>query len=141
MYNINQQGHGDNTCIVRRPLDQNQGPSFPFLSLLPFFDEYTLESTLTEINFILLVKRAILLFSSNKFTCIIYIYNQLQTIVSLTFFFFSNSGPSLALVLVRENGLGHWKQLIGPSNVEEAKEYLPEWYDSDFFMGAILISF
>ena len=72
MYNINQQGHGDNTCIVRRPLDQNQGPSFPFLSLLPFFDEYTLESTLTEINFILLVKRAILLFSSNKFTCIIY---------------------------------------------------------------------
>ncbi|NP_001039700.1 thioredoxin domain-containing protein 3 [Bos taurus] len=36
------------------------------------------------------------------------------------------SGPSLALVLVRENGLGHWKQLIGPSNVEEAKEYLPE---------------
>ncbi|XP_007115071.2 thioredoxin domain-containing protein 3 [Physeter macrocephalus] len=36
------------------------------------------------------------------------------------------SGPSLALVLVRENGLGHWKQLIGPSTVEEAKEYLPD---------------
>ncbi|XP_057588975.1 thioredoxin domain-containing protein 3 [Hippopotamus amphibius kiboko] len=36
------------------------------------------------------------------------------------------SGPSLALVLVRENGLGHWKQLIGPSTVEEAKEYLPQ---------------
>ena len=48
--------------IVPRPLDQNQGPSFPFLSLLPFFDEYTLESTSAEINFILLVKRAILLF-------------------------------------------------------------------------------
>nr|XP_058930790.1 thioredoxin domain-containing protein 3 [Kogia breviceps] len=36
------------------------------------------------------------------------------------------SGPSLALVLVRENGLRHWKQLIGPSTVEEAKEYLPD---------------
>ncbi|XP_007455399.1 PREDICTED: thioredoxin domain-containing protein 3 [Lipotes vexillifer] len=36
------------------------------------------------------------------------------------------SGPSLVLVLVRENGLGHWKQLIGPSTVEEAKEYLPD---------------
>ncbi|KAJ8778662.1 hypothetical protein J1605_013339 [Eschrichtius robustus] len=52
------------------------------------------------------------------------------------------SGPSLALVLVRENGLGHWKQLIGPSTVEEAKEYLPDRYDSrhgsqTFFVGAI----
>ncbi|XP_005679203.1 PREDICTED: thioredoxin domain-containing protein 3 isoform X2 [Capra hircus] len=36
------------------------------------------------------------------------------------------SGPSLALVLVRENGLAYWKQLIGPSSVEEAKEYIPE---------------
>ncbi|XP_045683218.1 thioredoxin domain-containing protein 3 [Phyllostomus hastatus] len=36
------------------------------------------------------------------------------------------SGPSLALVLLRENGLQHWKKLIGPSTVEEAKDYLPE---------------
>ncbi|KAM5303472.1 thioredoxin domain-containing protein 3 [Glossophaga mutica] len=36
------------------------------------------------------------------------------------------SGPALALVLLRENGLQHWKKLIGPSTVEEAKDYLPE---------------
>ncbi|KAK2493626.1 hypothetical protein MC885_012520 [Smutsia gigantea] len=36
-------------------------------------------------------------------------------------------GPSLALVLLRENGLQHWKELMGPNNVEKAKEYLPEW--------------
>ncbi|KAF6086450.1 NME/NM23 family member 8 [Phyllostomus discolor] len=36
------------------------------------------------------------------------------------------SGPSLALVLLRENGLQHWKKLIGPSTVEEAKDNLPE---------------
>nr|KAF6469986.1 NME/NM23 family member 8 [Molossus molossus] len=36
------------------------------------------------------------------------------------------SGPSLALVLLRENGLQHWKELIGPSTVEEAKERLLE---------------
>ncbi|XP_014386587.1 PREDICTED: thioredoxin domain-containing protein 3 [Myotis brandtii] len=35
------------------------------------------------------------------------------------------SGPSLALVLVRENGLQHWKELIGPSTVGEAKQYFP----------------
>uniref|UniRef100_A0A4X1URH2 Thioredoxin domain-containing protein 3 n=1 Tax=Sus scrofa TaxID=9823 RepID=A0A4X1URH2_PIG len=36
------------------------------------------------------------------------------------------SGPSLALVLLRDNCLMHWKQLIGPSTVEEAREHLPE---------------
>ncbi|XP_027429891.1 thioredoxin domain-containing protein 3 isoform X1 [Zalophus californianus] len=36
------------------------------------------------------------------------------------------SGPSLALVLVRDHGLQHWKELIGPGSVEKAKEYLPE---------------
>ncbi|XP_036926563.1 thioredoxin domain-containing protein 3 [Sturnira hondurensis] len=36
------------------------------------------------------------------------------------------SGPSLALVLLRDNGLQHWKKLIGPSTVEEAKGCLPE---------------
>uniref|UniRef100_A0A8D1WQE9 Thioredoxin domain-containing protein n=1 Tax=Sus scrofa TaxID=9823 RepID=A0A8D1WQE9_PIG len=41
-------------------------------------------------------------------------------------FVFSNSGPSLALVLLRDNCLMHWKQLIGPSTVEEAREHLPE---------------
>ncbi|XP_077614434.1 thioredoxin domain-containing protein 3 isoform X1 [Crocuta crocuta] len=36
------------------------------------------------------------------------------------------SSPSLALVLLRDNCLQHWKELIGPSTVEKAKEYLPE---------------
>lgn len=61
-------------------------------------------------------------------------------------FVFSNSGPSLALVLLRDNCLMHWKQLIGPSTVEEAREHLPERYDAyhgsqTFLMGAILIFF
>uniref|UniRef100_A0A8C6DK30 Thioredoxin domain-containing protein 3 n=1 Tax=Moschus moschiferus TaxID=68415 RepID=A0A8C6DK30_MOSMO len=50
------------------------------------------------------------------------------------------SGPSLALVLVRENGLGYWKQLIGPSNVEEAKEYLPESLCAQFAMEGLPIN-
>uniref|UniRef100_A0A4W2F5E5 Thioredoxin domain-containing protein 3 n=1 Tax=Bos indicus x Bos taurus TaxID=30522 RepID=A0A4W2F5E5_BOBOX len=50
------------------------------------------------------------------------------------------SGPSLALVLVRENGLGHWKQLIGPSNVEEAKEYLPECLCAQFAIEGLPIN-
>ncbi|XP_053074619.1 thioredoxin domain-containing protein 3 isoform X2 [Acinonyx jubatus] len=36
------------------------------------------------------------------------------------------SGPSLALVLLRDNCLQHWKELIGPSSVEKAKTSLPE---------------
>ncbi|XP_061269999.1 thioredoxin domain-containing protein 3 isoform X2 [Bos javanicus] len=50
------------------------------------------------------------------------------------------SGPSLALVLVRENGLGHWKQLIGPSNVEEAKEYFPECLCAQFAIEGLPIN-
>ncbi|KAB0341891.1 hypothetical protein FD754_018817 [Muntiacus muntjak] len=50
------------------------------------------------------------------------------------------SGPSLALVLVRENGLGYWKQLIGPSNVEEAKEYLPESLCAQFAIEGLPIN-
>ncbi|XP_049497277.1 thioredoxin domain-containing protein 3 isoform X1 [Panthera uncia] len=36
------------------------------------------------------------------------------------------SGPSLALVLLRDNCLQHWKELIGPSSVEKAKTSVPE---------------
>ncbi|XP_026979747.1 thioredoxin domain-containing protein 3, partial [Sagmatias obliquidens] len=50
------------------------------------------------------------------------------------------SGPSLVLVLVRENGLGHWKQLIGPSSVEEAKEYLPDSLCAQFAMESLPIN-
>ncbi|KAM4875005.1 thioredoxin domain-containing protein 3 [Thomomys bottae] len=36
---------------------------------------------------------------------------------------YMTSGPSLALVLWRENGLEHWKYLIGPKSLDEAYEY------------------
>ncbi|XP_007948297.1 thioredoxin domain-containing protein 3 [Orycteropus afer afer] len=36
------------------------------------------------------------------------------------------SGPSLVLVLLGDNGLKHWKELLGPKSVEEAREYAPE---------------
>ncbi|XP_069444991.1 thioredoxin domain-containing protein 3 [Ovis canadensis] len=50
------------------------------------------------------------------------------------------SGPSLALVLVRENGLAYWKQLIGPSSVEEAKEYIPESLCAQFAIEGLPIN-
>ncbi|XP_054420171.1 thioredoxin domain-containing protein 3 [Pteronotus mesoamericanus] len=50
------------------------------------------------------------------------------------------SGPSLALVLLRDNGLQHWKKLIGPSTVEEAKEYLPESLCIRFATGSLPIN-
>ncbi|XP_019565816.2 thioredoxin domain-containing protein 3 [Rhinolophus sinicus] len=50
------------------------------------------------------------------------------------------SGPSLALVLLRDNALQHWKALIGPSTVEEAKEYLPESLCVQFAMESLPIN-
>uniref|UniRef100_A0A8C3X617 Thioredoxin domain-containing protein 3 n=1 Tax=Catagonus wagneri TaxID=51154 RepID=A0A8C3X617_9CETA len=50
------------------------------------------------------------------------------------------SGPSLALVLLRENCLTHWKQLIGPSTVEEAREHLPESLCTRFAMESLPIN-
>ncbi|XP_004439395.1 PREDICTED: thioredoxin domain-containing protein 3 [Ceratotherium simum simum] len=50
------------------------------------------------------------------------------------------SGPSLALVLLRDNGLQHWKELIGPSNVEEAKKCLPESLCAQFAMASLPIN-
>lgn len=50
------------------------------------------------------------------------------------------SGPSLALVLLRDNGLQHWKELIGPSTVEEAKKNLPESLCAQFAMGSLPIN-
>ncbi|XP_019486598.1 PREDICTED: thioredoxin domain-containing protein 3 [Hipposideros armiger] len=50
------------------------------------------------------------------------------------------SGPSLALVLLRDNGLQHWKELIGPNTVEEAKEYLPESLCVHFAMESLPIN-
>ncbi|XP_011375022.1 thioredoxin domain-containing protein 3 [Pteropus vampyrus] len=50
------------------------------------------------------------------------------------------SGTSLALVLLRDNGLQHWKKLIGPNTVEEAKEYLPESLCVQFAMESLPIN-
>ncbi|KAF6301926.1 NME/NM23 family member 8 [Rhinolophus ferrumequinum] len=50
------------------------------------------------------------------------------------------SGPSLALVLLRDNGLQHWKALIGPSTVEEAKECFPESLCVQFAMESLPIN-
>ncbi|XP_041629348.1 thioredoxin domain-containing protein 3 isoform X1 [Vulpes lagopus] len=50
------------------------------------------------------------------------------------------SGPSLALVLLRDCGLQHWKNLIGPSSVEKAKEHLPESLCVQFAMEDLPIN-
>ncbi|XP_036285853.2 thioredoxin domain-containing protein 3-like [Pipistrellus kuhlii] len=50
------------------------------------------------------------------------------------------SGPSLALVLARENGLQHWKELIGPSTIEEAKQSLPNSLCVQFAMESLPIN-
>nr|KAF6419026.1 NME/NM23 family member 8 [Rousettus aegyptiacus] len=51
-----------------------------------------------------------------------------------------DSGPSLALVLLRDNGLQHWKKLIGPNTLEEAKECLPESLCVQFAMESLPIN-
>ncbi|XP_023606793.1 thioredoxin domain-containing protein 3 [Myotis lucifugus] len=50
------------------------------------------------------------------------------------------SGPSLALVLVRENCLRHWKELIGPSTVGEAKQYFTDSLCAQFAMENLPIN-
>ncbi|XP_032161427.1 thioredoxin domain-containing protein 3 isoform X1 [Mustela erminea] len=50
------------------------------------------------------------------------------------------SGPSLALVLVRDHGLQHWKELIGPSSVQKAKESFPESLCARFAMEGLPIN-
>ncbi|XP_008051091.1 thioredoxin domain-containing protein 3 [Carlito syrichta] len=50
------------------------------------------------------------------------------------------SGPSLVLVLLRDNGLQYWKDLLGPRIVEEAKTYLPESLCAQFAMESLPVS-
>uniref|UniRef100_A0A673U6L1 Thioredoxin domain-containing protein 3 n=1 Tax=Suricata suricatta TaxID=37032 RepID=A0A673U6L1_SURSU len=50
------------------------------------------------------------------------------------------SGPSLALVLSRNNCLQYWKELIGPSTVENAKEYFPESLCAQFAVEGLPIN-
>lgn len=35
------------------------------------------------------------------------------------------SGPTLVLALTRENAVAHWRNLLGPKTVEEAKKENP----------------
>ncbi|XP_054548451.1 thioredoxin domain-containing protein 3 isoform X2 [Talpa occidentalis] len=50
------------------------------------------------------------------------------------------SGPSLALVLSRGNGLQHWKELVGPSTVEDAIDYDPKSLCAQFAMESLPIN-
>nr|XP_027795520.1 thioredoxin domain-containing protein 3 [Marmota flaviventris] len=47
------------------------------------------------------------------------------------------SGPSLLLVLLRENGLQYWKKLLGPTNVNEINEDFPESLCARFAMDGL----
>lgn len=37
------------------------------------------------------------------------------------------SGPVLALALARTGAVHHWKKIIGPSDINKAKEESPDW--------------
>ncbi|XP_006832328.1 PREDICTED: thioredoxin domain-containing protein 3 [Chrysochloris asiatica] len=50
------------------------------------------------------------------------------------------SGPSLALVLLGDNGLEHWKDLIGPKSVEEARTRAPESLCAQFAKESLPIN-
>ena len=39
-----------------------------------------------------------------------------------------SSGPMIALCLAREFAVEKWRNLIGPTSVEQAKDEAPEWY-------------
>ncbi|XP_046316603.1 thioredoxin domain-containing protein 3 [Marmota monax] len=47
------------------------------------------------------------------------------------------SGPSLLLVLLRENGLQYWEKLLGPTNVNEVNEDFPESLCARFAMDGL----
>lgn len=40
---------------------------------------------------------------------------------------FMCSGPVLALALARQAAVCHWRNMLGPSDVNKAKEESPEW--------------
>uniref|UniRef100_A0A8D2DT68 Thioredoxin domain-containing protein 3 n=1 Tax=Sciurus vulgaris TaxID=55149 RepID=A0A8D2DT68_SCIVU len=53
---------------------------------------------------------------------------------------YMTSGPSLALVLLRENGLQYWKNLLGPTNVNEASEFYPDSLCAQFAMDRLPVN-
>ncbi|XP_021083873.1 thioredoxin domain-containing protein 3 isoform X2 [Mesocricetus auratus] len=50
------------------------------------------------------------------------------------------SNASYILVLLRENAVDYWKELMGPTNVEEAYAYSPESLCAQFFTGTFPIN-
>ncbi|XP_005397806.1 PREDICTED: thioredoxin domain-containing protein 3 [Chinchilla lanigera] len=48
--------------------------------------------------------------------------------------------PSLALVLQRENCVQHWKELLGPSTVEQISEYHAESLCAQFAVGSLPVN-
>ncbi|XP_020033534.2 thioredoxin domain-containing protein 3 [Castor canadensis] len=50
------------------------------------------------------------------------------------------SGPSLALVLLRENGLKYWKELLGPKTIEESIEHFPDSLCAQFAKESLPVS-
>ncbi|XP_069318410.1 thioredoxin domain-containing protein 3 [Eulemur rufifrons] len=53
---------------------------------------------------------------------------------------YMTSGPSLVLVLLRSNGLQHWKELLGPITVEEANKNHPQSLCAQFAMGSLPVN-
>jgi nucleoside diphosphate kinase len=51
-----------------------------------------------------------------------------------------SSGPFLVLALAREDAIEGWRQLLGPPNVEEAKEQAPESLRSQYSMEDVSIN-
>lgn len=41
---------------------------------------------------------------------------------------YMSSGPVLALVLARQSAISYWRQLIGPTNTQKARDQAPERY-------------
>ncbi|KAH1178668.1 hypothetical protein KIL84_012370 [Mauremys mutica] len=48
-----------------------------------------------------------------------------------------NSGPTLALALIRENAVQHWRDLLGPKTLEEAKEKSPASLRSEYAVDSV----
>nr|XP_012633039.1 thioredoxin domain-containing protein 3 [Microcebus murinus]XP_012633040.1 thioredoxin domain-containing protein 3 [Microcebus murinus]XP_012633041.1 thioredoxin domain-containing protein 3 [Microcebus murinus]XP_012633042.1 thioredoxin domain-containing protein 3 [Microcebus murinus] len=53
---------------------------------------------------------------------------------------YMTSGPSLAIVLLGDNGVEHWKELLGPITVEKAIENHPESLCLQFARGSLPIN-
>ncbi|XP_067418552.1 thioredoxin domain-containing protein 3 [Emydura macquarii macquarii] len=47
------------------------------------------------------------------------------------------SGPTLALALIRENAVQHWRDLLGPKTLEEAKEKSPTSLRSEYAVDSV----